>query len=80
MLQVLLGILSGFLERNNLLLIHSAENRDSKVLAGIEGCLELLANLALRELEVVLGVAVLKEERAEAILLNREQLKQNIFD
>lgn len=77
--KILLGTLSSFLERNNLLLIHSAEDRDSQVLAGIESSLQLLANLALRELKVVLGITVSKKERAKAILLNREQL-QNIRD
>ena len=63
-----LGALGGLLEGDSLLLTHGGDDGDEEVLAIIEIGLNLLAELAVRELDVVLGGAVLGHEVEEAVV------------
>lgn len=68
----LLGSL--LLEGDDGLLAHGVENRDEDLLAVIDESTDLVAQLALRELEVLLGSAVRQEKAAEAVVGHSEGL------
>ena len=63
-----LTALGRLLEGDGLLLAHSGDDGDKEVLALVEVALNLLANVALRELDVVLGGAVGGHEVKETVI------------
>lgn len=60
--------LGGLLDGDGLLLAHGGDDGDEEVLAVVEVGLDLLAELALGDLDVVLRVAVLGHEVEEAVI------------
>lgn len=61
-----LVVLGDVLELKSHLLAEGGDDGDNKLLAVLEGLLEVLAELVLRDLDVVLGVAVVVHEVEES--------------
>lgn len=55
-------------EGDSLLLAHSGNDGDEEVLSVIESLLDLVSNLALRELDIVLGGSVGRHHVEEAVI------------
>jgi hypothetical protein len=67
--------LGGFLGINSSLLAHSSENDNVGVLAILnEHLVDLVANLTIRDLDIILGRAIVGHEREETVVSNVEKL------
>lgn len=60
--------LRGFLERDGLLFAHSTDDGHHQILAVVEGGADLLANLTIRDLDIILGGTVVAHQIQEAIV------------
>lgn len=63
-----LTLRGGLLERHGLLLAHGGDDRDEQVLSFLKGLGNLLAQITIRDLDVVLGVAVPVHQVEETII------------
>jgi hypothetical protein len=78
--SIFLGSLGRLLEGDGLLLAHGADDGDKEILALLKAGRDLLAKLAFRDSNVVLGIAILVHQVEETIvdidLMRRSRVSQ----